>query len=216
MKTNKHLNDKGQLIVRCSSLGSVMASPNSDKLSVGAKSFVKNAFKETYLEYEESINTIQMSKGKIMEDEAIRLISLMYEEPYIKNEDNLSNGFIKGTCDVHYMNKIRDTKCPFSKKTHPLLPEDGEDSGYEWQGRGYMWLWNKDEFYLDYVLVDTPEDLIPKWEPMSIHRVEHLSLQFRITTIKYERCLIKEQQIKQRIEGMRIYWNELKKYFKIK
>ena len=37
MKSNSYLNDEGEFIVRCSALGSVMASPSKNELSVGAK-----------------------------------------------------------------------------------------------------------------------------------------------------------------------------------
>jgi len=216
VKSKRHLNSDGELILRCSSLGDCMASPKDAKLSAGAITYVKNAFKETYLGYVPELEGKELDKGKIMEVEAIKLLSLYYEEPYVKNNERRSNGYISGECDIEFMNKIRDVKCPWSKKTHPLLPEDGKNTKYEWQLRGYMWLWNNDEAYLDYTLMNTPPQLIPKWEPLDIHQVDDLNLALRITTLKYERDLTSEHQIIQRIKGMRLYWNELKKHFKIK
>ncbi len=216
MKSNSYLNDEGEFIVRCSALGSVMASPSKNELSVGAKTYVKNAFKETYLEYKNVIESVKLDKGNLVEDEAIELISVLYNEPYVKNEELRTNGFIKGTCDVEYQNKIRDTKCSWSKSSFPLFREDGKNTGYEWQGRGYMMLWNKDEFYLDYCLMDTPEDLIPNWERLDIHQASHLEIDLRVTTLFFERDLEKEKQIIQRVKNCRWYWNELKYNFKIK
>jgi len=215
-KKSKYLNEEGEFIVRCSALGSVMASPNKAELSVGAKTYVKNAFKETYLEYEIFIESPKFDKGNMMEEKAIELISELYKEPYIKNEVERTNGFIKGTCDISFLNKIRDVKCPWNKSSYPLIPEDGKSPIYEWQGRGYMMLWNKDEFYLDYCLMDTPRELIPAWEGEDLHTASDLPIELRVTTLAYKRDLEKEQQIIQRVRGCRLYWDLLKENFNIK
>ena len=211
MKKSNYLNKEGQFFVRCSALGTVMASPSKLEISVGAKTYVRNAFKETYLEYENIIESPKFDKGNFMEEQAIKLVSDYYEEPYEKNEEKRTNGYISGTCDIAYGNKIRDIKCPWSKVTFPLFEEDAKSTQYEWQGRGYMMLWNKDFFYLDYCLMDTPKTLIPAWEGSDIHTVLNLSNELRIKTLKYERDLTKEKQIIQRVTGMRLYWDELKK-----
>ena len=216
MKSNSYLNSDGEFIIRCSALGQVMASPNKNDMSVGAKTYVKNAFKETYLQYRTVIKGAALDKGNLVEDEAIQLVSNLYNEPYVKNEELRTNGFIKGSCDVEYQNKIRDIKCSWSKSSFPLFREDGKNTGYEWQGRGYMMLWNKDEFYLDYCLMDTPEDLIASWERLDIHHASHLEIDLRVTTLFFERDLEKEKQIIQRVKNCRAYWNELKDNFKIK
>jgi hypothetical protein len=213
---NKYLNEEGEFMIRCSALGSVMASPKKAELSVGAKTYVKNAFKETYLEYETIIESPKFDKGNMMENEAIELISLKYGEPYVKNEEARTNGFIKGTCDVEFGNKIRDVKCPWNKSSFPLMPEDAKSTNYEWQGRGYMMLWDKEEFYLDYCLMDTPRELVPNWEGKDLHIASGLPTDLRVTTMFYKRELDKEQQIIQRVKMCRQYWEELKLNFKIK
>jgi len=213
---NRYLNEKGEFIVRCSSLGNVMASPKKNELSVGAKTYVKNAFKETYLEYRTVIEGPKLEKGNIMEEKAISLIAYKYGEDYVKNDIMISNGFIQGTCDVAFGNKIRDVKCPWNKSSFPLMPEDAQSTNYEWQGRGYMMLWNKEEFYLDYCLMDTPRELIPSWESDELHLGEYLPIDLRVTTLKFTRDLEKELQIIQRVKLCRQYWEELKLNFKIK
>ena len=214
--TSRYLNSDGEFVVRCSALGDVMASPDNLKLSVGAKSYVKKAFKETYWKYDKIIEGAKLDKGIFMEEKAIELIAKYYGEPYVKNEEKRTNSFIIGTCDIAYDNKIRDVKCSWSKDTFPIQPEDAKSSKYEWQGRAYMMLWNKEEFHLDYCLMDTPKTLIPVWESNDLHLTNGLSIEQRITTLSFMRDLKKEKQIIQRVEGCRIYWNELKKYFKIK
>lgn len=216
-KTNRYLNDQGEFIVRASSLGDIMASPKETKLSAGAITFVKNAFRETYWGYEPDFQSDAMSKGVICEPISIELLSRYYNEPYEKNEETRSNGFVKGTCDIAFENKIRDVKTSASKKSFPLLPEDARNTKYEWQGRAYMMLWDKEEFYLDYVLVDTPDSLIPKWESPDLHKgCDDLPDEMRVTTISFIRDLSKEMQIINRVKGCRILWNELKKHYKIK
>lgn len=217
MSRNRYINEDGEFIVRASALGNCMASPNKTELSAGAKTYVKTAFKETYLNYSEELDLKQLDKGIVCENEAIKIVSKFYNEPYVKNEDRFTNGYIKGECDIAYKDKIRDIKCSWSKKTHPLTPEDAKSTKYEWQGRAYMMLWDKNNFYLDYVLMNTPDHLVPKYEDYELHRgCEDLSLELRITTIHFERDYKKESQIIQRVNLMRDYWNSLKKQFNIK
>ena len=105
-KTNRYLNDQGEFIVRASSLGDIMASPKETKLSAGAITFVKNAFRETYWGYEPDFQSDAMSKGVICEPISIELLSRYYNEPYEKNEETRSNGFVKGTCDIEIIKLI--------------------------------------------------------------------------------------------------------------
>ena len=50
--------------------------------------------------------------------------------------------------------------------------EDDMGNDYEWQMRGYMWLYNRDCAIVDYCLVDTPEDLIG-YEQRVAHSQSH-------------------------------------------
>lgn len=213
---SKFLNKKGELMIRCSSLSSIMASPNKAELSVGAQTYVKSAFKQIYMGYEDDIGGVELDKGTTMEDAAIELLNLIKDSDWKKNELLLSNEIVKGTADIVTVDSIRDIKCSWSKKTFPLIPEDGHNTTYEWQLRGYMWLHNKDEAYLDYLMMTTPDTMIKKFEPKSLHYSEDLPLTLRHTEIRYERCLKIEQQITNRVEACREYFNKLKKLKNVK
>lgn len=216
LRKHKNINANGELQFRCSSLGDIMASPSQDKLPEGAKTIVKKIFKEYYLGYEEPfVETEAMQKGTTMEPEAIKILNQRYDEFYEKNEKRLNNGFISGECDIYTPELIRDVKCSWSKITFPILPEDGKNTKYEWQGRGYMWLWDVDNFKLDYVLMTTPKKLRKPWESPMIHECDDLDLKFRVTTLEFTRDTEKEEQIKNRILNCRKYFNELKEKFNI-
>lgn len=59
--------------------------------------------------------------------------------------------------------------------------------------RGYMWLYDKPRAYVDYCLVDTPEDLIG-WEQQELHIVSHLPVENRVRSIFMIVMLIKRRK----------------------
>ena len=64
--------------------------------------------------------------------------------------------------------------------------EDDMGNDYEWQMRGYMWLYNRDCAIVDYCLVDTPEDLIG-YEQRELHIVSHINPINCVRLIAYNR-----------------------------
>ena len=75
--------------------------------------------------------------------------------------------------------------------------------------RGYMWLYDKPRAYVDYCLVDTPEDLIG-WEQQELHIVSHLPVENRVRSIFYDRDADKEAQIASMVINAREYYEQLK------
>ena len=69
----------------------------------------------------------------------------------------VQNSYVIGSCDVELTDAIIDTKCSWNIKTLQSNI-DGICKDYEWQGRGYLMLYNKPKFILFYGLMDTPED----------------------------------------------------------
>lgn len=63
-----------------------------------------------------------------------------------------------GTCDVETPNLIVDVKAPWNRTTLQQNV-DKIDPDYEWQLRGYMRLWDKQEAILFYGLMDTPPEV---------------------------------------------------------
>ena len=90
----------------------------------------------------------------------------------------------------------------------PVLADQGKDKGYEMQLRAYMWLWDKPKATIAYCLVSTPEDLM-KWEEQSLHSVEHIIPELRVTLVHYERDRTIEEKIKFKVEAARQYFEEI-------
>jgi hypothetical protein len=89
--------------------------------------------------------------------------------------------------------------------THPWFIEDAEakvkECGYDWQGQGYMWLWDREVHYVDFVLLPTPSTLLKPWDDEIEHidMVQAIPLQHRITTVKIERDESMQEAIKARM-----------------
>jgi hypothetical protein len=84
-----------------------------------------------------------------------------------------------------------------------------DKSAYEWQMRGYMLLYDREQWWIDYCLVDTPDDLC-KFEPVELHFVSHLPARLRVTSAMIKRDLEIERQIVERLQVCREYFEELK------
>lgn len=207
---SRFLNDNDELFIRASSIGKIMTSgKKAGELSVGAKTYIKELFKQYWYGFEDKLEGKELSKGIIMEEQAIELVSEVYDMKYVKNEVTITNDYIKGTCDIDGGDHIRDIKCSWSKKSFPFLPEDARNPIYEWQVRAYMMLYGRDYGYVDYCLMPTPLSLIPAWEDMDMHKVDGLDIKSRVTTIEIVRDLSKEAEMIHKVQLARNYWNEL-------
>jgi hypothetical protein len=198
------------MMIRCSSLGKIMTEPKSKSegpLSVGAKTYIRELVAQEIFGVDFRVSSKQMEKGILMESEAINLLNRVRGLTLEKNTDRRSNGDITGECDLFDLGNRRghDIKCSWSIATFPLLPEDCEDKGYEWQMRGYMALWDADEWEVNYCLVDTPERLIG-YEPMEMHVVSHIPEHMRLTTWAIQRDKEKEAAIMEKVKHARDYF----------
>jgi hypothetical protein len=134
-------------------------------------------------------------KGIECEDDAIRFLGAMNALGLTKHEGRKSNEWITGECDILTDTMIRDIKCPWSIGTFPFFDGAAEaavkKSGYDWQMRGYMWLYDRPSASIDYVLLPTPRDLV-KWgdDPtMLIDAVENVPLHHRVKSVEILRDL---------------------------
>jgi len=129
-----------------------------------------------------------------MESYAIEFLSTQWFANFQKSESSLSYGAMVGHPDIEdeESRMIVDIKCSWSKKTFPKLPMFIDNSTYEWQGKLYLYMKSKmtgqdwRTFGLAYVLMNTPEELVPEWEQDDLHYVEHLDPKYRITYVEYE------------------------------
>lgn len=196
------------LKIRCSSLGKIMTEPKSksETLSVGAKTYVEELAKEFVYNFKKVVTTKEMEKGLIVEDQAIALINDVFFASHKKNTERRENDWITGECDIYAGRKIIDVKSSWSLSTFPATAFAGHDKDYEWQMRGYMWLWDCDISELHYCMVNTPDELI-HYEDPSLHYVDHIDPSLRITRVPYKRDTGLEEKIKEKVVAAREYFN---------
>jgi len=197
------------LIIRASALSAIMTDgKGTDELSVGAKTYVTKLAKEFIYGYDERVSNKYMDKGIRCEDESINLYNAVKLSSYVKNTERRQNEWITGEADIVATHKIIDIKTSWCLTTFPVLSEQGEDKGYEWQLRAYMMLWDKPYAEIAYCLVSTPDDLIG-WDSPGVHQVEHIDRELRVTTVPYERDLDLENKIKIKVEAARVYYEKI-------
>lgn len=175
-------------------------------LSAGAKTYLKTLAKEQVYGYHAVVKNKYLDKGLAMEGDAIEFLCHRHFKRYEKNTERRKNDILTGECDIYVPGvKTIDTKVSWSLDTFPALPEDAHDSLYEWQGRSYMMLWDVPEHEVVHVLMDTPEDILPKWEQEDLHRVEHIDPDLRITSVTYKRCPILEAKLVRKCKAAQAY-----------
>ena len=194
---------------RCSSLWKLMTEPRSKSegpLSVGAKTYIREIAAQEIFGVEFEISSKQIEKGIEVEGDSIDLLNAVRGLSLIKNVERRSNEFITGECDLFDKNANRghDIKSSWSIATFPITAADCEDKFYEWQMRGYMALWDADEWEVNYCLVDTPDRLIG-FEPMQLHVVSHLPEWMRVTTWTVKRDADKEAAIYKKVKAANEY-----------
>ena len=196
---------------RCSSLGKLMTEPRSKSegvLSVGAKTYIRELAAQEIFGVDFEISSKYLEKGIEVEGDSIDLLNSVRGLSLMKNAERRSNDFITGECDLFDASAKRghDIKSSWSIATFPITVADCEDRLYEWQMRGYMALWDADEWEVNYCLVDTPDRLIG-FEPMHLHVVSHLPEWMRVTTWTVKRDLEKEAAIYEKVKAANEYLN---------
>ncbi|CDY76145.1 hypothetical protein BGLT_05218 [Caballeronia glathei] len=149
-----------------------------------------------------------MDKGIIVENTSIALLNDVLFTSYTKNTERKTNDWLTGECDIDTGSKIIDIKSSWSLPTFPTTIRAGRDKDYEWQLRGYMLLWDRDEAEIAYCMVTTPDELI-RFEPTEIHYVDHIDPALRVTRVPYQRDRALEEKIKQKVEAARAYFDEV-------
>lgn len=212
------------LKIRCSQLSKIMALPRAIKdrgdLSQGAKTYIQQLAKESFFDYVPIISSKYIDKGNECENDSIALLNeLMVERgefiEYSKNAVRYKNEYLTGEPDIISMfeKMVRDTKTSWNLDSFPASIESAiaqsNASDYEWQGRGYMMLLNEhgievNKHSVDYCLVDTPLHLISPFD-LSLHEFD-FPVKARVTSVVYERCLEKEEFIRERCRLAQAYY----------
>lgn len=141
------------------------------ELSQGAKTYIKEVWLKNEKGFEEEVTDKKLRKGVQAEEDAINLISFVDNIMYAKNEKRINKENLTGEADVVTLFKdleipgseekleawvIDDTKCSWNPRTFMGATLT---TGYEWQGRAYLYLYNADIFRLRHCLVDCPPDV---------------------------------------------------------
>lgn len=209
-----------ELLIRCSSLGKIMTDPTAaaakagEVLSVGAKTHIRSLAAQLIFGVDFEVSSKQLEKGIQLEDEAISLVGRVRGLTLAKNKERRTDGYLTGEADVFHepTRAGRDTKVSWSVATFPILLADCEDKDYLWQMRGYMMLWDAEEWHVDYCLLDTPEALIG-YEPQSMHFVSHIPEHLRVTTWTVRRDRSVEPLIRERVKAAREYLRQVMQEF---
>ena len=223
---------ENKILFRASSIGDLMTESRSksEKLSKTAKSYIQKVFKEREFGYYENINSKAIDKGIENEDEAIQLASEVLGWDFvIKNEEKYSNEYINGTPDVITKDLLADIKCSWNMGTFPIFEDEIPTKNYWWQLQSYMWLTGHSTSELVYVLTNTPEQIVEDeirrmhWKLNKIdedldlreavqsqHTFEHIPNNLRIKRFIVERDEQAIEQIKEKVELCRNYYEQLK------
>lgn len=181
------------------------------------------------------INSKFLDKGLYSEEDGISLVSEVDGRFYAKNTERQTKGHITGECDIK--NEIdgkvivQDVKCCWDAET---FINAKLDDLYEWQGRSYMHLYDADEFWLRFCLVDCPPHIYEyeKYKLKSKYNIIdedvegkelidqlHRNLVFsdnpayskseRVKTIKLTRDMEKENQLLTRVSLAAVEYNKI-------
>ena len=195
---------------RASGISEIMGEgKGADGLSVAAKTFLNGLAKEYVYAYNKVISSKYFDKGIKCEDSAIEMYNDVFFTSHIKNTERRTNDFITGEPDIIVPGKrIIDIKNAWSLDTFPAtsaeVAEIAKKSGYDYQGRAYMWLFDIDEFEVAYCLVSTPEDL-RKYEQVELHEVDHIAPALRISKALVTRDRAIEEKMKLKVIAAREY-----------
>jgi len=200
-------------LFRCSSIGKLMTEPRSKSegpLSVGAKTYIRELAAQEIFGVDFEVSSKPMEKGIECEYLSIQLLNRVRGLSLEKNTERKNNEFITGEADLFDAENSRghDIKSSWSIATFPITSSDCEDKLYEWQMRGYMALWDADEWEVNYCLVDTPDRLV-SYEPMQLHVVSHLPEWMRLTTWTVKRDAEKEAAIFEKVTHAREYFAQV-------
>jgi hypothetical protein len=197
---------------RASSLGKLMTSSRTkgEVLSQTAKSYIIQLAKENFYGYRTELNNKYVLKGLEQEQDSIDLLNAVRFEKYVKNQERASNEYLTGCCDIITEDLILDLKTSWSLDTFPATSYELKDlNDYEWQGRAYMYLYDRPTFELCYVMVSTHPEFLSLYDPMDIHEVDHIDPAKRITSIRFERDKELEIRMEEKLLAASLFYEQV-------
>jgi len=192
----------------------ILADAKARTLSEGAKTYIRGLVAQEIFGVDFEVSSRAMEKGIRCEGESIALLNRVRGLSLVKNTERKTAHGLTGECDLFNSQALggHDLKTSWSIGTFPIVVADCVDSIYEWQMRGYIRLWNAERWYVDYALVNTPDDLIG-YEPITMHFVDHIPEHHRLTSWVVERDLAKEAAMDIKIAAARTYYAQVLEEF---
>lgn len=217
--------------IRCSAIGKIMTNPRTkgELLSQTAKTYIEEEVLRAKYGVIKPFYSRYTDKGNLVEGEAIEMASKALELGLIwKNEEHFTNDFLTGTPDVNTDTILLDVKSSWDATTFPFFATEIPTKDYYYQLQGYLELTGKTEALLVYCLVNTPiemvedeirrahwnahlleEDLDLRDEILKRHVFDHIPLNRRVKVFKVEKDEQVINEIKDRVELCREYYNTL-------
>ena len=219
--------------VRCSQIGKIMTNPrkSGEVLSQTAKTYVQDLVLQEKYGIRKEFSSRYTDKGNEVEDLSIALVNEVLNYKFIyKNDEHFSNDWVTGTPDVNTDEVLIDVKSSWDASTFPFFETEIPNKDYFYQLQGYMWLTGKTESVLAYCLIDTPFDMVQSevrrahWNALIIgedeqlrkeveskHKFGHIPNNRRVKYWFVQRDEAVIEQIKERVELCREYYNLLMK-----
>lgn len=151
---------------RSSQAGKLMTEPKSktETISETTKEYLREVYINIVYGRSKDIVSKCIQKGNLSEEDSLTVLSRNLKKFFKKNEEDLSNDFLKGTPDiidiVDDKTIIYDTKTSWDIFTFFKAKSDPINKMYYWQLQSYMDLTGANVSYLVYCLVNTPPALI--------------------------------------------------------
>jgi hypothetical protein len=198
-------------------------------LSQTAKTYIEEQVLRAKYGVIKTFSSRYTDKGNLVEDEAIEMASNALELGFLyKNHEHFENEWLTGTPDVNTNEILLDVKSSWDATTFPFFATEIPTKDYYYQLQGYMELTGKTDALLVYCLVNTPiqmvedeirrahwaaqlleEDYDLRDEVLKRHNFDHIPLNRRVKVFKVEKDEQVIDEIKDRVELCREYFNTL-------
>jgi hypothetical protein len=198
-------------------------------LSQTAKTYIEEEVLRAKYGIIKTFSSRYTDKGNLVEDEAIEMASNALELGFLyKNHEHFENEWLTGTPDVNTNEILLDVKSSWDATTFPFFATEIPTKDYYYQLQGYMELTGKTDALLVYCLVNTPiqmvedeirrahwaahlleEDYDLRDEVLKRHNFDHIPLNRRVKVFKVEKDEQVVNEIKDRVELCREYFNTL-------
>lgn len=225
--------------IRCSALGLIMTNPRSksETLSKTAQSYIEELFMELEYGVVFKVSTPATRKGNDVEPDSLafanKMMSLGLTDEELQDNTQIyrHNDYVHGSSDLETNELVIDVKNPFTIKNFPMFCREIPNKHYLDQMQGYLWLSGKQKGAVVYTAMPSPDEIIydairrehwvemPFWngdeneaiveEVTNAHTFPDVEEENRIRIWEVERSEERIEQIKERIELCRDYYNQL-------